>query len=106
MNKLRRKTINTIISSLGFLQGIESDVTSTLEDIYSDIEFIYDEEYEYMNNIPENMQGGRKYEAAEEACDYLDDAKDCIRSAISSDDIDVRDEYISEAIEYLENAAM
>ena len=106
MNKARRKEIYNIIIRLESLQGNDSYATETLEDIYTDIDVIYDDEYEYMENIPENMQGGARYEAAEEACDNLDNAKDSVQSAINSDNCEERDEYISEAIEYLESASI
>ena len=58
----------------------------------------------YMDNIPENLQGGRRYSDAEDACDNLYSAIDSIEDAIS--DVNSMDEYISKAISYLNTASM
>ncbi len=70
MNKQRRKTIDGIIEAL--------------EAIKSDIEVVYDEEAEYRDNIPENMQDGEKYEQADAACDELDTAMSSIDDIIEN----------------------
>ena len=75
MNKVRRKTIEEIIASL--------------ESLKEDIQAVYDEEEEYRDNMPENLQSSEKYETADNAVEALD-------SAMSS---------LDEAIEYLNSAA-
>lgn len=70
MNKQRRKDIDAIIEKL--------------EEIKSEIEGVYDEESEYRDNMPENMQGGEKYDAADAACDELDTAMSSIDDIISN----------------------
>ena len=70
MNNPRRKTIRAIIDSL-------NDLRNTLDDVY-------DEEETYRDSIPENMQGGERYEKADEACDNLSDAVDGLDEVISS----------------------
>ena len=70
MNKDRRKQIDDVINGLQELQG-------TVESIMND-------EEEYRDNIPENLQGSERYEKAEEACDYLQEAYDGIDDVISS----------------------
>ena len=52
---------------------------------------IMDEETEYRDNIPENMQGGDRYEMADNACseleaahETLDNAKDSLEEVVSS----------------------
>ena len=42
------------------------------------------EEEEYRDNIPENLQGGERYEKAEAACDSLSAAVDGIEDILSS----------------------
>ena len=74
MNNDRRKRIDA--------------VKEKLNDLISEIETLYDEEEEYRDNIPENMQGGDRYQMAEAAADNL-------QSAIDS---------AEEAVEYLESA--
>lgn len=50
MNKQRRKQISEVVSR------VES-VQAELESLLDDIQGIMDEETEYRDNIPENMQG-------------------------------------------------
>jgi hypothetical protein len=68
MNALRRKELQTVISSLQELQ-------CTLETICSD-------EQEYRDNIPENMLNSEKYDKANEAVDALELAVDGIENAV------------------------
>lgn len=74
MNKARRAEINRIIEEI-----------STLKE---DIEAVLEEETEYMDNMPENLQCSEKHERAEEVCNQLEEAA----------------EYIDSVIENLENA--
>ena len=57
LNKQRRKQISEVVSR------VES-VQAELESLPDDIQGIMDEETEYRDNIPENMQGGDRYEMA------------------------------------------
>ena len=68
MNKNRRKQIDGVIADLQEIQG-------TVESIMND-------EEEYRDNIPENLQGSERYERAEEACNYLQEAYDGIDDVI------------------------
>ena len=70
MNKVRRKNLQSIVDKL--------------EELMADVEAIQEEEEEYRDNIPENMQSGDRYEQAEAACDALSEATDSISSAIDS----------------------
>lgn len=70
MNNPRRKTIQEIIDELYDLRNILDDV--------------FDEEETYRDNIPENLQGGERYEKSDEACDNLSDAVDGLDEVISS----------------------
>ncbi|MBO5416771.1 MAG: hypothetical protein J6A83_09100 [Clostridia bacterium] len=74
MNKARRAEINRIIEAISALK--------------EDIEAVLEEESEYMENMPENLQCSEKHEVAEEACSQLEEAA----------------EYIDSVIENLENA--
>lgn len=88
MNKIRRKNLAEIIERLETLK-------SDLEDLASDLETLKDEEEEYMENIPENLQGGEKYERAEAAFDALDGAV----SDLEDIDIEAIIDQINEAID-------
>lgn len=69
MNKTRRKAIEALLDRL--------------EELQSDLEAIYDEEYEYLDNIPENLQGSERYETAEAAVENLDNALSNIQEALN-----------------------
>lgn len=84
MNKQRRKQISEVVSR------VES-VQAELESLLDDIQGIIDEETEYRDNIPENMQVGDRYEMADHACceleaahETLDNAKDSLEEVVSS----------------------
>ena len=106
MNKQRRKEIYNLITKLQKVTAMPSDEEKNreLEDIKDDVNLIMLEEEIYMDNIPENLQGGRRYSDAEDACDNLYSAIDSIEDAIS--DMNSIDEYISKAISYLNTASM
>ena len=70
MNTTRRKALE--------------DITEKLEDTKPDLEFLRDEEQDYIDNMPDNLHGGDKYEAAEQAVSNLDDAINSIEEAIAS----------------------
>ena len=68
MNKQRRKEIQSIVDQLEELQG--------------SLEALKEEEEEYQNSIPENMQGSVRYENAGEAISCLEDAVSYLNDAI------------------------
>lgn len=70
MNKARRKSIQ--------------DVAGQLETLKSTLEEIQCEEEEYRDNIPGNLQGSARYEAADEACDALGEAVEGLEDIITS----------------------
>lgn len=70
MNKERRKRIKILIQNL-------HENLAELDDI------MYDEE-EYLNNIPDNLQGSERYEKAEEYCDILNESYDNLLQVITS----------------------
>lgn len=69
MNKLRRTNLEKVMRSI--------------EDAMYELECIKEEEEEYRDNIPENLQGSERYERADEACDNLCSACDSLEEAIS-----------------------
>jgi hypothetical protein len=70
MNKDRRKRIDEAIKKL--------------EDAQTILEECRDEEQDYLDNIPENLQGSERYETAEAAVDALDSACENLEEVISS----------------------
>lgn len=108
MNKRRREAIYSIINKLILMKKTTSDnVDAELEAVYKDIEFIFDEEENYMDSIPENMQSGYRYEKAEDACDNLQEAKDSIYEAKENyQNAEEMTNCIDFAIKHLRNAAL
>ncbi len=75
MNRIRRKALQELIDKIVELQ--------------EELDILGNEEAEYRDNMPENLQGSDRYEKAEEACDNLSSAYDSLEETIS---------YIEEAI--------
>ena len=104
MNNDRRKSLNGAIDRLKeAAQAIDWDrVKGILEDAKSDIETIKDEEQEYYDNMPENMQGGEKGEKAQEAVQAMEDALSALEDAMGSDLVEKLEEAISKIEEATE----
>lgn len=74
MNRIRRSELEKIAEAI--------------TDLKEQLETLQEEEEEYRDNMPENLQGSERYEKADEACDNLyaavsglEDAVDCINAA-------------------------
>lgn len=87
MNKARRKEISGIVSDIGLVKRKMTSLSESLEKeplfdwIYEELACIYDaidsvliDEQMYLENVPENLHGSERYEAAEEAESNLCDA--------------------------------
>lgn len=70
MNKARRKALDEVISKI-------EEAKELLENLQA-------EEEEYWDNMPENLQGSERYEAADAAVDNMSSAVDALDEAISS----------------------
>ena len=70
MNKLRRKSLEEIVNKI--------------EVIKMELELLLEDEEEYRDNIPENLQGSARYEKADEACNNMEDALSCLDEAIEN----------------------
>lgn len=70
MNNNRRKEINKAVA--------------LLQEALSILETARDEEREYYDNMPENLQSSERGCAAEQAASYLDDACSSLEEVISS----------------------
>ena len=99
MNKERRKAIYSIIEHLNELNQKMMALSQDLEDTKDTIDDILDEEEEYRDNMPENLQGGERYDKADQACDHLSSAVDHIDNIISAMDKEYED-----VLCYLESA--
>lgn len=70
MNKIRRKALQ--------------DIHDKLTDLSAELEALKDEEDEYRENMPENLQGSERYEQSETASYNIDDAIQNITTACDS----------------------
>ena len=70
MNQERRKQLEIILE--------------WLESIQSDAEEILDEEKQYRDNIPKDLQSSEQYEQSDAVCDDLSDALDGLADTVSS----------------------
>lgn len=70
MNKARRKALDEVISKI-------EEAKELLENLQA-------EEEEYRDNMPENLQGSERYEAADAAVDNMSSTVDALDEAISS----------------------
>ena len=72
MNNTRRKALKKCINEL--------------ERISEELQRLYDEEEDYKENMPENLQCSDRYEASEEACNAMNEAIEHIDEAVSNID--------------------
>lgn len=70
MNDARRKALSAL--------------RDKIEECQSECESLRDEEQDYFDNMPENMQSGEKGERAEAATTELDSAIDSLQEAINA----------------------
>ena len=70
MNNVRRKELQKIFDILA--------------DAMENLNILMDEEEEYKDNMPENLQNSERYEKAEEACDNLYEAISNLEEALDN----------------------
>lgn len=70
MNKTRRQKLHSLFD--------------TVSEAKKQIEMLRDEEEEYKDNIPENLQNSARYDDAEAAVDALDSVIDSLDEALDS----------------------
>lgn len=68
MNKIRRNRI--------------SEVIQKIESLTEELELIKEEEDQYRDDMPENLQNGQKFEESEEYSNSMDEAIDYLGSAV------------------------
>lgn len=77
MNKQRRKELSALEARL-------AEVSDMIENTKTDLEGLRDEEREYYDNMPENMQNSEKALASEYSADAMDEALNCMENAIDA----------------------
>lgn len=70
MNKQRRATLNQI--------------NDLIANVFEDLESCKDQEEEYRDNMPENLQGSERYEKAEDAVNMLEEALESLQQAMDN----------------------
>ena len=70
MNNTRRKQLNNILSQVNLLK--------------EELESILNDEEEYKDNMPENLQGSEKFEKTESACEAMQEALDQLEEVINN----------------------
>lgn len=99
MNKSRRKELLEVIKELNKIQD--------RDDLYSCIntlENIKDDEQDYYDNIPENLQYSQRAEDSEQAIENMDDALYLLNDVYDEEEFNKDNELIQEAIDKIEDA--
>lgn len=93
MNNDRRKELRNLANKLK--SNTNQNDLEFIASIKNELESILYEEESYVDNIPENLQGGYRYQMAEDACDNIESAIDALN-----------ENELNEAIDYIYNAAV
>ncbi|MGN0493572.1 MAG: hypothetical protein ACI4F7_07995 [Acutalibacteraceae bacterium] len=99
MNNTRRKKLGEVIDGL--------DVIQDRKDLYAwinTLDNLKDEEQDYYDNIPENLQYSQRAEDSEAAIDNLDEALGLLNEAYDAEEFDRNSSVIQEAINKIEDA--
>lgn len=83
MNKKRRNELSIVITDLTLV-----DNKDDLEMCICDLERLRDEEQDYFDNMPENLQYSQRGQDAEESVDLLDEAIDQLNDVLDDEEID------------------
>lgn len=82
MNKERRKAIEKLAAEIQLIQL--EDSRAKLSDAKDTLESLRDEEQEYIDNMPENLQGSDKHSNAEEAVRCMEDQMQILDSLVEA----------------------
>ena len=99
MNKARRKELSDVIKGLNTIQG--------KDDLYgwiNTLDSIKDDEQDYYDNIPENLQYSQRAEDSEAAIEHLEEALDLLNEVYDMDEFDKNCDLIQEAVDKIEDA--
>ena len=99
MNKARRKELSKVVNELNRIKDKDA-----LYDCINTLESIRDDEQDYYDNIPENLQYSQRAEDSEAAIENMEEALDLLNELYDADDFDKDSELIEEAIEKIEDA--
>ena len=104
MNNARRKQLKDLANRISIMNDIQD--TSHLQEYYCILEDIKNDEEEYFDNMPENLQGSMRGMDSEEAISNMDDALEVLEQAIDENDQDILLDLLAEAADLIETAAV
>jgi uncharacterized coiled-coil DUF342 family protein len=85
MNDTRRKSIDAILARIAELKGALDEAKTLADDIREEVSNVQGEEQDYLDAMPESLQGGEKGDKAQATIDALDEAISSLDTV--SDDI-------------------
>ena len=88
MNNTRRKELYAVAEMLEGAKG--ANIANVIENAKNELDMILYDEESYMDNVPENLQGSYRYQAAEDACANIE----CAIEALDNGDIKYAISYI------------
>lgn len=107
MNKQRRKEIEKVADKINNLDCAlpRNILEQSIEGFINEIDDLYNEESDYRDNMPENLQESERYYIADEACNNLEFAKNVLEG-LEFDELteDALCEQLLEVIDYLNSA--
>ena len=107
INGNRIKTIKPYYLNTSLVdENGEPLVERDFEGYYSILEDIKNDEEEYFDNMPENLQGSMRGMDSEEAISNMDDALEVLEQAIDENDQDILLDLLAEAADLIETAAV
>lgn len=102
MNNARRKQLKSLAKKISDMNDIQD--TSHLNDYYNMLEDIKNDEEEYYDNMPENLQGSMRGMDSEEAISYMEEALATLEAALDEEDKEALVELLAEAAELIYSA--
>jgi predicted RNase H-like HicB family nuclease len=99
MNKSRRLWLRKLIKEINTVYD-DDDLKGCIDTL----ENILDDEQNYYDNIPENLQYSQCAETSEEAINNIEEALECLNEALNCDDKYEFMSCIREAVDYIDNA--
>jgi predicted RNase H-like HicB family nuclease len=100
MNKSRRNALSKIIRELNVIQN-----KNGLDGLIDELDTLKEEEQDYYNNIPENLQNSQRAQDSEQAIDNLEEAVDLLNEVYNSDEAEIDSNLIQEIINMIEEAS-
>jgi predicted RNase H-like HicB family nuclease len=100
MNKSRRNALSKIIRELNVIQN-----KNGLDGLIDELDTLKEEEQDYYNNIPENLQNSQRAQDSEQAIDNLEEAVDLLNEVYNSDETEIDSNLIQEIINMIEEAS-